>query len=59
MNKNFADVKVGDRFTLNGKEYVRIQDVRISCCKSVNAHAVENSGDRIFVQPTVVVTVNA
>lgn len=59
MNKNFSEVKVGDRFTLNGKEYVRIQDIRVSCCRSINAQSTENSNERIFVQPTIVVTVNA
>jgi hypothetical protein len=59
MNKNFSDIKVGERFTINGKEYVRIQDVKVSCCRSINAQAVENAGERIFVQPTNVVTVNA
>lgn len=59
MNKSFSELKVGDRFSVNGKEYVRIQDIKVSCCRSINAQSTENSNERIFVQPTTVVTVNA
>jgi hypothetical protein len=59
MNKAFETLQVGDRFTLNNKEYVKTQDIRISCCKTVNAKASDNSSHAIYVQPTSMVTVNA
>lgn len=59
MNKTFAELAVGDRFTLNGSQYVKIQDVRVSCCKTVNCHDVNNASNRIYVQPSTSVVVNA
>lgn len=29
----FHELPVGERFTFNNKEYVKIEEVRISCCK--------------------------
>lgn len=59
INKMFQDLKIGDRFFLDNKEYVKQQDVRVSCCKTVNASTVENSGNTLYVQPTSMVLVNA
>ena len=59
MNKAFETLQVGDRFTLNGKEYVKTQDIRVSCCKTINAKEVANSSNTLYVQPTSMVTVNA
>lgn len=59
INKMFQELNVGDRFFLENKEYIKQQDVRISCCKTVNAYAVDNNGDRLYVQPTSMVLVNA
>lgn len=59
MNKNFTELSTGDRFTFNGREYVKMQELRISCCKTINAQSIENSNDRIYVQPNTVVVVNA
>lgn len=59
MNKTFGELAVGDRFTLNGKEYAKTQDVRISCCKSINAQSTTNSNERIKLETSTTVTVNA
>jgi hypothetical protein len=59
MNKAFSELAVGDRFTMNGKEYVKSQEIRISCCQRINAHAISNSSEKIKVEPTTMVTVNA
>ena len=59
MDKNFSDVSVGGRFTLNGLEYIKTEAVRVSCCQSINAQAVNDANNRIFVQDSTVVTVNA
>lgn len=58
MNKVFGDLQVGQRFSLNGTEYIKENEVRISCCKSVNCSAVGNSNNKIYVQATTEVTVN-
>jgi len=59
INKMFQEVVVGQRFFLDNKEYVKTQDVRISCCKTINATATNDSNDRIYVQPTSMVSINA
>lgn len=59
MNKLFQELKVGDRFLLNGQEFIKTEDVRVSCCRSINAKAVNDSNSTTYVQPTVTVVVNA
>lgn len=59
MNQAFSEVLEGQRFTLENREYVKIPSVKISCCKSINAQAVDNPGEKTFVQPQTVVVVNA
>lgn len=59
MNKTFGELAVGDRFLINGKDYVKIQEIRISCCHRVNAQSVANSNERIKVEASTTVTVNA
>lgn len=59
MNKTFGELSNGDRFSLNGKEYVKIAEVRVSCCRRINAQSINNSNERILVQASTTVTVNA
>ena len=59
MNKTFGELSVGDRFTFNGQQFVKTNEVRISCCRTVNASAADNSSNTVYIQPTTVVTVNA
>lgn len=58
MNKQFGEIVVGDKFILNGLEYVKTPDIRVSCCRSVNCQSVSNPEQRIFVSVDTVVTVN-
>ena len=57
MQKPFSDVAVGETFELNGLRYVKIQDVRISCCKSVNCHNAADTNQKTFFPPNTLVTV--
>ena len=57
MQKEFKDVNVNEQFSVNGKQYVKVQPVKVSCCRSINCHAVGNSKDRTFIQPNVKVEV--
>jgi len=54
----FKELKVNDKFTLNGTEYIKIQDKRISCCKVLNAVNASQSTEAIQVKPLTVVQVN-
>lgn len=58
MEKPLSEVAVGSIFTVNGTEYVKTEDVRISCCKSVNCYAVNDSAQKTYFAPGTVVSVN-
>jgi hypothetical protein len=58
MNKQrFADLSVGTIFVLNGTEYVKIKDERISCCKLFNATLSTDSKQKHFIVPITEVEV--
>jgi hypothetical protein len=59
MNKTFGELSQGSRFILNGTEYVKVQEVKVSCCRTVNAELVSDSNNRTYIQPSTVVVVNA
>jgi len=58
MNKQFSELAVGERFTVNGMEYIKTQEIRVSCCRSINAQAVNDINNKTFIGPTTTVTVN-
>ena len=59
MTKNFGELTNGSRFTLNGTEYIKTTETRISCCKSINAQAVNNPNHKIYVKSSMMVNTNA
>jgi hypothetical protein len=56
--KLFTDLQVGDTFTVNGASYSKIPEVKISCCKSINAQATANSNNKTYFPGNTVVTIN-
>jgi len=58
MNKNFSELAVGERFTLNGVEYVKTQEVKVSCCRSINCQAISDPNTKTYIQSSTTVTVN-
>ncbi len=59
MNKLFQDLKVGDRFLYNGQEFVKTEDIRVSCCRTINAKASNDNSNTTYIQPGTSVVVNA
>lgn len=59
MNKTFGELAKGTRFVLNGTEYVKIEEVKVSCCRTVNAQLTSDSNNRSYIQSGTVVVVNA
>ncbi len=59
MEKAFKDLNVGDIFTINNANYVKVAEVKVSCCRSVNAHVVGSPAQRTFFPPGTPVQVNA
>lgn len=58
MIKQFKDIENGQVFQINQAEYKKIEPVKISCCRSLNAESTTNANDRIFIQPLSEVEVN-
>lgn len=56
--KKFIDVQIGQKFTLNGIEYVKIPDERVSCCHVNNASQVNDTNTKIQVIPITEVEIN-
>ena len=47
----FQDLKNDDVFLFNNKQYKRMADQRISCCKILNAVSVDNPSEKIQIKP--------
>jgi len=54
----FKELKVGDKFILNDIEYIRAEDKRISCCRTLNAYNAANPGEKIQVKPLIMVKID-
>lgn len=47
----FSELSVGQKFKINEVEYTRIEDIKVSCCKKLNA--IDNSNQtRVMIKPT-------
>jgi hypothetical protein len=51
MKKQFKDLNVDDEFTLNNNTYKKITDVKVSCCRKLNACLVQDANHKIQVKP--------
>jgi hypothetical protein len=58
MEKTFGELVVGDKFSVNGSEYIKINAVKVTCCQSINAHLSDNPGARVFFTDNLMVVVN-
>jgi hypothetical protein len=51
MKKQFKDLNIDDQFILNNNTYKKIADIKVSCCRKLNACLVEDTNQRIQVKP--------
>jgi hypothetical protein len=51
MNKTMKDIAIGERFTVAGVEYIKTNDVRVSCCKVINCEVVGDPNQKNFFSP--------
>lgn len=58
MQKLFSDLPINATFVVNGLSYKKITEVKISCCKSINAEAVDNSNNKVYFQGNTLVEIN-
>jgi hypothetical protein len=59
MSKNFSELAIGARFVYNNIEYIKTEDVRISCCKVINCYVAADANQKTFLQGDVIVTAHA
>jgi hypothetical protein len=55
--KKFKDLQVGDLFYVGDVEYKKIKEVKVSCCKRINAHESADHLKRIKIDPETVVSI--
>lgn len=53
----FVDIGVGTKFSFEGKEYIKIKDERITCCKVNNAVLATDTNNKTMIIPVSEVTV--
>jgi hypothetical protein len=58
MIKQFKDLLDGEVFKINELEYKKVQAVKISCCRSINAESTSDANNKTFLQPLTEVEVN-
>lgn len=51
MKKQFKDLNVNDQFILNDNTYKKIEDIKVSCCKRLNACSIIDDSNKIQVKP--------
>ena len=56
--KKFKELKDGELFSLNNINYQKIKEVKISCCKRINAQSKDNVTNRVKIDPETEVVVN-
>ena len=59
METKFEELAVGAKFKVNDIEYIKTDEVRISCCRTVNCYASVDSAQKgHFPGNTVVTLIN-
>jgi hypothetical protein len=58
IKKQFKELVVGDTFTYNGLEYVKIKDEKVSCCRTLNAAQASDETKKVMVPPITEIEVN-
>lgn len=47
----FAEVAVGQKFKMNDVVYEKTEQVKVSCCRSINSKRTDNN-ETLFVEPS-------
>lgn len=58
LTKTLDQVAVGENFKVNNVEYTKIQEARVSCCRSVNCHVSGDGNQKTFFPGNTVVETN-
>jgi hypothetical protein len=58
MNKTFKEINEGESFVFQNKEFKKIRNIKVSCCRSYNAESTSDASQKIFVKPDEQVETN-
>jgi hypothetical protein len=58
MLKKMKDVVIGEKFSMAGTEYIKIQEYRVSCCKIINCEVIGDPGNKSYFSSEMDVEVN-
>jgi hypothetical protein len=60
MNKLFSELSIGQEFKVPGSDttYRKIDNIKVSCCKSYNAEDTSNAVGKTFFAPGTSVIIN-
>lgn len=58
MQMLLSDVPVNATFVVNGITYKKVTEVKVSCCKSINAEVEGNPSNKTFFPTNTLVEVN-
>ena len=58
MQRLLSDVPVNATFTVNGVQYKKINEVKVSCCRSINAESTDNTNNKTFFPGNTLVETN-
>lgn len=59
METTFDQIATGTKFIVNGTEYIKTDEVRVSCCKTINCYASADANQKgYFPGNTTVMVVN-
>jgi len=47
----FHELSVNDKFTFNGKEYIKVPEVKVSCCKIRENCKETTTGNVVVLKP--------
>ena len=58
MEKQFSELSNTERFTVNGVEYVKTDEVKVSCCRSINCYVATDAEQKGYFPGNTTVTIN-
>ena len=56
--KKFEEIPVGTKFSIGNTEYIKTEEVRVSCCRSLNCYNVADVNQKLFFSGSTVVVVD-
>lgn len=57
METTFDQIQAGTKFIVNGTEYIKTEEVRVSCCRSINCYTTADANQKGYFPGNTTVTV--